>query len=289
MKIPDVSRIQIAYGLQDGHLRHISEVPRGLSCNCSCPRCGGALIARQGNDRMAHFAHKHESHCDGGIESVLHRLAKELIGEMRSISIPAYEFSRRESVGFHPVEYSKQLTREGEVSISKVQIEHRLSAIVPDLILWCGERSLIVEIAVTHRVDDLKRAEITATGLPAIEIRLTPADSLLSREELRAKLANDLSSKHWLFHPRQLEHEKKFRSLVEDARNGWDQERRKADRLFRDSLKHAGKSQQSSSKADPFSMNDFLRFEQLLAQFYRQHQRYPSIEESVRLHRKLGR
>jgi hypothetical protein len=284
MNVSDVGRILIAYGLLEGQLKHISEVPRGLACNCICPKCAGALVARQGDVRIAHFAHTVQTTCDGGTESVLHRLAKELISGMDSMSIPAYEFLGREVVGSRTVEYCSLVTSEEKVAFSRVQVEHRLSGMVPDLLLWCGDRTLIVEIAVTHRVDEFKRAQIAEVGLPAIEIRLAPTDVVLSREELRAKLANDLASKQWLFHPKQLEHEEKFLSLVTDARNRLNQERRESDRIYIRQITR--QSPRALPPADSFSMKQFLQFERHLAQFFLKNRRFPSLSESRQLYGK---
>lgn len=45
------------YGIKDGNLVHISDVPRGLACACVCVDCGKPLLARKGNKRREHFAH----------------------------------------------------------------------------------------------------------------------------------------------------------------------------------------------------------------------------------------
>ena len=47
--------LRLGYGLKEGKLLHISEVPRGLACGCVCPACGDRLVARQGPLREHHF------------------------------------------------------------------------------------------------------------------------------------------------------------------------------------------------------------------------------------------
>jgi hypothetical protein len=44
-----------------GDLLHITEARRGEACDCSCPYCGGRLLARKGDKMIYHFAHKEET------------------------------------------------------------------------------------------------------------------------------------------------------------------------------------------------------------------------------------
>src|SRR5258708_19034427 len=71
-----------AYGLRSGQLQFIGDVSRGLACDCVCAKCGKALIAKKGSVRRHHFAHLEITGCRGSQESVLHRLAKELLAEL---------------------------------------------------------------------------------------------------------------------------------------------------------------------------------------------------------------
>ncbi|TIQ19889.1 MAG: hypothetical protein E5X61_27130, partial [Mesorhizobium sp.] len=68
---------QLVYGKRtDGTLAHISDVVRGLACQCICPACEGQLVARTKADfRVPHFAHNGGEACGGGPETALHLLA----------------------------------------------------------------------------------------------------------------------------------------------------------------------------------------------------------------------
>jgi competence CoiA-like predicted nuclease len=54
---------------KQNQIRSIDEVTRGLSCECTCPSCGEAVIARQGEVREWHFAHASTLECSTGAET----------------------------------------------------------------------------------------------------------------------------------------------------------------------------------------------------------------------------
>ena len=60
------------WGSRNGKAVRVSEVSRGLACECVCPGCGGQLVAKKGMQRAHHFAHANTVDCDGLGESALH-------------------------------------------------------------------------------------------------------------------------------------------------------------------------------------------------------------------------
>ncbi len=74
--------VLLPYGeASDGRLVRASEVPAGLECGCSCPACGAPLVARRGEMRVAHFAHATDRTCASAQETMLHKLAKQMIAD----------------------------------------------------------------------------------------------------------------------------------------------------------------------------------------------------------------
>lgn len=67
-----------------GALRFVGDVPRGAACGCVCPVCTSPLIAKQGEEKIWHFAHEagqERPECRAGAVNMLRRLALEsLIG-----------------------------------------------------------------------------------------------------------------------------------------------------------------------------------------------------------------
>lgn len=266
------------YSLKNGQLIYISEVPRGLACGCVCVVCRQQLIAKKGLQRCHHFAHLVNTKCHGAAETALHLLSKELLATLDTITIPAYNFVKEKTTGTGAnCRYQELIVKGGLVRISSAKIESSETGFKPDVILDCGTKSLIIEIAVTHRVDRAKMRHIRRRELPAIEIQLEPIDALLSKKLLSEKLQNDLASKHWLFHPKQREAERRFFSKLRQIR--------KDDRFSRKAVLSLVKRTQSPSSDFHVLSSTFSRnaYDKTAEEFNKKNGRYPTSEECLRL------
>jgi|SRR6185312_9738250 hypothetical protein len=268
---PTIHNDRTGYGMRDGKLHFIEDVPRGLACNCVCVRCGQPLVARQGLIRQPHFAHWGVTSCNGAAESVLHLLAKELIAELNVIQVPRYAFDRqRRTKAGRLVQHHALVANGGEVRIDSVRIEESEGDFIPDITIESGPKSLIIEVAVTHRVSRAKLRRIRRRNVPAIEIRLDPSDSLLPREALKNKLQRDVASKVWLFHPKQRKAEGTFISQVREA-------------LAHDRIP-LHRSTSPGHAVGPFAFSPrWDKYDRPQEEFNRKHGRYPTLEECIKL------
>ena len=207
--------VKLAYGVRDGHVVHISEIKqteKGEKCNCICPACNSILAAKLGNDRQHHFAHKASYSCDitHAQQTGLHLLAKEIIRENSTILVPGLSLSRQEVVArnfdvFTAAEVDIALPRikAQSVEYSSVEIEKAIGGIVADAVISFNGSPCIVEIAVTHFVDEDKQKKIEAINLPAFEINLSSLlENPLSRESIAAAVLSDETNRHWVFNPK---------------------------------------------------------------------------------------
>lgn len=194
--------VLMAYGLRDGTLLHVTEVERGLACNLTCYFCGDTLVARRGNVRVPHLAH-HSLECNWSPESLLHRLAKEIfvpgvtfLQPDARVAVKARDLENRQFVAEEKVLEQDALTVQG------VSIERSLEGFRPDVLVVSNDQGQVaIEIAVTHVVDKVKRAKVRRAGVPTVEIRLTPSDAGLPRDEV-AKIVLGGSRAEWVFHPK---------------------------------------------------------------------------------------
>lgn len=206
------------YGLRDGKLLFIGDIPSGLACGCMCAHCGKLLVAKKGSVRRHHFAHFEVTNCQGAAESALHILAKELLAEMDTFTVPPYDFVRQRKTRLGVPVRHQALVADGEqFPIRRVRVEEHEGDFIPDIIIESDANALILEVAVTHKVTRAKLRKIRRRNVPAIEIRLDAGDSMLPREALKMKLQKDLASKVWLFHPGQRESERLFASMFRAA------------------------------------------------------------------------
>ncbi|NUU44520.1 hypothetical protein [Tardiphaga robiniae] len=177
-----------------GKIRHISEVERGYACDCTCPACGAMLNARKGPDNVHHFGHRSFFSCANGPETALHKLAKEIISTERRLLVPEVKaiFGEQSSLI-----HQRKLVCFDEV----VEEARHLSQLVPDIHAKLDEHHLFVEIYVTHACDELKRENLRANGVAAVEIDL----SRLRRDSERSVVRDaviEKADRQWLFHPR---------------------------------------------------------------------------------------
>lgn len=169
------AKISIAREKDSRNVKHISEVSNGLACNCICLKCSSELIAaNNGQKQIPHFRHKHTTNCDGSPETGLHLLAKQIISESNSIRIS-------NNIRFN---YSECL------------VEKFLFDIVPDIQLKDEHGNLwIVEVFVTHKVDQKKLSKIKGFNLNCLEIDLSNVDRHISKEDLKILVLEELQCK----------------------------------------------------------------------------------------------
>lgn len=188
----NTSSFQTPFGLRDGKLIHVNDLPRGLDCGCVCPACGGALVARKGDIKLHHFAHAKGDNCAEAYETALHIAAKDILSEYKEIKLPAVEVkftSYRKAIVLAPARIYE---------LESVRLEKRIGQIIPDVLAVVGGKELIVEIRVTHAVDEEKCNKIRALNRSAIEIDLSDLARDTTISELKKHVVDASSRKTWL-------------------------------------------------------------------------------------------
>ncbi|MCQ2589003.1 MAG: hypothetical protein MJ179_01130 [Treponema sp.] len=176
----------LAYAFNsENKLVHIDSVKNGLECGCICPGCKEKLVAKNdGKVREHHFAHVSGNDCGIGYQTIRHIWGKELI--VANLLVPVALNGKK-----------------GFIKTNQIGMEITLSDlnIIPDVFARAGlqfdymglsfttDVPLIVEIYVTHKVDDEKAAIIKKAGIPAIEIDLSKSTAM-TKEELAKDLSN---------------------------------------------------------------------------------------------------
>lgn len=252
---------EILYGIRksDGKIISISNILnspdreklRGGQCNCICPHpnCGSPLDAKLGHGgKEPHFAHqKGYERCDitYANETALHLMAKEIIAEERRFAVPT-ETIKLEDVGINDIPYEAfddvpvyRAKKGGIFDCTNVELEKRVSDIVPDVVAYTAKGQCLIEIFVTHRVPPEKEALIKNLHLPTIEINLSDfKDKEVTREELRDVLLKPNKRIRWIYYKGQEDalvkarkyyrnHPKVYKYLKEEAiAKKWKEEQR---------------------------------------------------------------
>lgn len=144
-------------------------------------------------------------------ETVLHAKVKEILSKAGRLRVPRCErdVSRRMHDGSSrslPARIESQ-----SLTLTDVRLEAPLQGMVPDVM--CTARSsrnpsesfpLLIEVAVTHRVDSAKRALIVSRDLACVEIDLTLLTMERRRitvDQLQSAVIDNVECKSWVFNP----------------------------------------------------------------------------------------
>jgi hypothetical protein len=188
----------------DQRLYEPRDVPLGKNCGCVCPGCRQPVYAKHcvSGKRVPHFAHAPGSDCPTGFETALHLAAKQLIEGRGVLAFPELVVSIKvfDDTG-HMHKPEKNLVTRGRRRLTNVVLEKTFGQIRPDVRVEAeGLGAVLVEVAVTHFVDDLKLEQIKQYGIPAIEIDLSKLrDATFAALEF-ALFENPTGTK-WLHHP----------------------------------------------------------------------------------------
>jgi hypothetical protein len=144
-------------------------------------------------------------------ETILHAKVKEILAEAGEFHAPGIMLPvRRLMDDGKEAKTTAELNSE-YLKLTDVRLEHRLKGLVPDVICQAQWRSnpakpfaLLIEVAVTHRVDEIKKKKIRSAELACVEIDLSwvPARSQrITVGHLKSAVIHGLESKAWIFNP----------------------------------------------------------------------------------------
>ncbi|WP_394885022.1 competence protein CoiA family protein [Clostridium butyricum] len=173
------------------HIDEIAPAENGLKCNCLCPICKEPLKANTlGKIKRKHFSHNINSNCINHLETVIHKFAKQILEDNKRIVIPKLTYN------------NEILVREQNIDFEIVELEKYLPeySFKPDIIATKKRSKLIIEIAVTHKIDNVKLQKIKSSNISTIEIYLDPKGMLdKNLNEITEIILNDTANKRWIF------------------------------------------------------------------------------------------
>ena len=216
-------------------LRHVDDVVNGLACGCVCTGCGEQLVAKQGQKTIHHFAHASGSDCATGLETALHLAAKEILVREKRMQLPGL-YERVEEVHVHGTYGDDDSTKGQMVRFDSVRDEVWLGGIIPDIVCTAGDRTLLVEVVVTHPVDPMKLEKIKAKGLAVLAVNLANMKENWDWNTLISAVITDVGRKKWLYNPKSAALLEKVQARVnrkvEIGRKEWEDFNASADALY---------------------------------------------------------
>lgn len=205
------STLRVPYGLRDGKMWAARDVLTGIACRCLCLGCQQPLVAKNhGKKVRPHFAHHVNRACQGAFESSIHRRAKELIVDKSVLMLPAWDGD--ESMPNPPCASDDDgRLHQGcrvdipanMVALMDARTEVQRGDYRPDVVARDSKGDLLIEICVTHAVDDQKTRNVQSDGHRMVEIDLSKitADQAEDPDLFEHLVLNTAANRIWISHP----------------------------------------------------------------------------------------
>jgi len=212
----------IPFGLResDEAIVDVYAVKRGRECECTCPSCRTPLIARQGEEKVWHFAHasrhvykRTAQECDFSFYVSVRLMARQLIGSSITLALP--EYRAKVVQYFEDLNQTRSLdylvTEARSIELEHVAVETRFADVAVDLKGKVGDFDFVVYLvhpgrAVPTELESLEGAKagviaIDLQGMAAALARVKEAGGTYS-QALGEFLAKNIASKRWVYHQR---------------------------------------------------------------------------------------
>ncbi|WP_338657034.1 competence protein CoiA family protein (plasmid) [Sporosarcina psychrophila] len=176
--------VNITYAICEVQLVHISDRISKKKTYC-CPSCGEAMVAKKGAVNAHHFSHKADSSCTATEETMLHLLAKYFLISQSDLQLnfPVSLFKNKnilfETISTHMViEYIPVQLQSIFEFYSFYNFEGTLEKSVGNFIadvLFIDPNEdnfeFVIEVFVTHAIEENKRAYFNQVKIPFIEVK----------------------------------------------------------------------------------------------------------------------
>lgn len=188
----NVNGLRVPFGLKEGRLFSPNQVENGLSCGCQCPGCDAQLVANhpKSGTKRSYFSHYRASPCPGGYETAIHWMAKQIIEEAESVTLPAKSVPVRVEIPSDAPIHGEVPFPPHEATLIEVAQERTAERWRPDLTATLKNgATLYIEIRVTHAVEEPKTEGLD--NLMEIDLSDLSPDEAIDPEALRKAVLHD--------------------------------------------------------------------------------------------------
>jgi len=186
----------VPLGLKEGRLFFVDEVVSGLACDCFCPSCEAPLVARNrkraGRLRRPHFSHYRKGKCLGAFESVIHRMAKEVLLSGH-VTLPGLYFDK-------PIKHRADIISAAAEVLAPGLLRKRQPDVLAEVSIDGRHFQLMIEVRYRHDVDEEKQAEYRDSGLACIEldVRDIPMNVFAERADFEKRVRDGARYGRWV-------------------------------------------------------------------------------------------
>ncbi|WIG71443.1 hypothetical protein [Photobacterium damselae] len=211
----------------------VDNVPNGKNCDCVCPSCQSALIARHGHKNIHHFSHVKSN--------VVKYCTYNLLFSIRMMYLqllpchPSLNFNTPSSLitvaGYlnnnTPLSFQQLVTPEKEIVLTNIKTNHKIGDQIFDCV--ADVKGVQIAIQLTYKSKSTAFIDNDKThSIAILEIDLTPLNELIWKKE-HSQTYRDLlidyfcsasAIKRWVYHPRRqkalLHAEKSLQKKIND-------------------------------------------------------------------------
>jgi hypothetical protein len=210
----------------NGNLCEVDEVARGKACGCVCVDCRGALVARQGEVRVHHFAHDDRRECRRALDASLFKMAMQLLQEPgATLMLPTVAVGYDTLIEERIVPLDGAIFGGSDLSTSRAETpEAHLEEAKLRIHLLTGEKSFrVVESSEPKGEAGVLGINLRAYARrwwepcnPDVEGTITAVGR--AREQMRQWLALGAGGRGWIFHPSIESHQAELAAQAEGRR-----------------------------------------------------------------------
>lgn len=230
----------IPFGLDttSDQLVDVGSVKRGNACGCICPSCRTPLVARHGDEKEWHFAHRSQNvhsatrkECDYSFAVSIRMMIRQLSSDGLIFRTPRLErsLSAFSEYSFESEDFDYLVTDESIIKLEDVQVGVQFSGVSVDVLGLVQNVPFVVFVTYKDRSLplDLKNPLVTKCGI--VELNVNAMPSLFKKEKngkykeaLRRYIEDGTGGKSWVYHPR----EQRLRETAIRNRQSWLQQQK---------------------------------------------------------------
>ena len=226
---------QIPFGLDavSGQLVDVGSVKQGNACGCICPSCNTPLVARHGDQKQWHFAHrsqmmhdKIQKKCEYSFYFSVRLMIRQLSNDGLKFRVPRLDCSLKafSEHSYESADFSYTVTEESLLRLEEIQIGARFCGVAVDVLGLVKNVPFVVFITYKDRrlPSELNNPSMTKCGV--VELNVNAIQKLFKQEEkgkykefLRRYIEEEVDGKKWGYHPR----EQRLREAAIERRQSW--------------------------------------------------------------------
>lgn len=225
----------IPFGLDaaSGQLVDVASVKRGNACGCICPSCKTPLVARHGDEKEWHFAHRIQKvhnetrkECEYSFAVSVRLMIRQLSNNGLKFRAPRLERSLPALSEYisESADFGYLVTEESLLKLEEVQVGVQFCGITVDVLGLVEGVPFVVFVTYKERnlPSELNSPSVIRCGV--VELNVNAVPRLFKQEEkgrykevLRRYIEEETDGKTWAYHPR----EPRLREAAMARRQSW--------------------------------------------------------------------